>query len=63
MVGFLIKIKLEELSMNVEVNQWLEVMILWVLVLVLLKHSIFHHTKDLDCNQQSIKLILGMENS
>lgn len=62
MDGFLIKTKEENKLMNAVENLWLEVLILWELVLVLLKHLMSHHIKDLDFNPQSTKLTLGMEN-
>ena len=62
MVGFLKITKQEDKSMNAVVNQWLEASMLWVLVLVLLRLLISHHTRDLDYSQQSTRLIHGMEN-
>lgn len=49
--------------MNAVVNQWSEVSILWVLVLRQSRHSISHHTRDLDYKQLFTRLTLGMVNS
>lgn len=61
--GFLIKTKEEDKLTNAVANQWSEVLILWVLVLVQPRLLMSHHTKDLDSNPQSTKSTLGMENS